>query len=397
MRRREFIGVLGAATGVTLLGVHAPGWAQGVVQRARSAADRVLILVELKGGNDGLNTLVPYADDTYYKLRKSIAIKAPEVIKIDSHSGLHPALAGLMPLWEGNELAIVQGVGYANPSLSHFRSIEIWTTASQPNEYLDDGWATRAVKAVGAGSAGAKPATEGIVIGGNELGPLAGARAVTLSSVEAFAAQSLLAMQSHGKGNPALEHLMQVENDISDAATLLRGERYKFRTAFPQSRFGIAVRAAAEVVAVQRQGQFIPVITLTLGSFDTHQAQPGLHAILLRQLAEGLSALREALVELGKWDRTLVMTFSEFGRRPLENASGGTDHGTAAPHFITGGAVRGGLYGKPPLLTKLDNTQNFLHTVDFRQLYTAIAQDWWGVDAGKVVRGQYEPVKFLRT
>ena len=153
---------------------------------------------------------------------------------------------------------------------------------------------------------------------------------------------------------------------------------------------------ASQVAKPSGQGG-VPVITLSLGSFDTHQNQLGTHAALMKQLAEGLVALQSSLTKLGAWDRTLVMTFSEFGRRARQNNSNGTDHGTAAPHFVMGGAVRGGLYGQPPDLTRLDAAQNTLYTTDFRQLYSTVAKDWWGVSPEAVTRGRFEPVNFLKT
>ncbi|MGH8847469.1 MAG: DUF1501 domain-containing protein, partial [Polaromonas sp.] len=242
--------------------------------------------------------------------------------------------------------------------------------------------------------------TEGVLIGGNELGALAGARAVSLNNPEAFVNQSRFAQgmeASQARGNPALQYLLQVEHDINQAAQGLRGDKYNFTTQFPSGAFGNGVRAAAQVVASQKGKGGVPVITLTLGSFDTHQNQLGTHANLLKQLAEGLAALKSALTELGAWDRTLVMTFSEFGRRARQNNSNGTDHGTVAPHFVAGGAVRGGLYGQAPDLGRLDSTQNASYTTDFRQLYATVAKDWWGVNPDTVTRGRFEPLKFLKT
>ena len=158
-----------------------------------------------------------------------------------------------------------------------------------------------------------------------------------------------------------------------------------------------AGHAAAQVVASLQGKAGVTVITLTPGSFDTHQNQLGSHANLLKQLAEGMVALKSSLTELGAWDRTLVMTFSEFGRRARQNNSNGTDHGTVAPHFVAGGAVRGGLYGQPPDLTRLDATQNALYSTDFRQLYATEAKDWWGVNPEAVTRGNFETLRFLRT
>ena len=405
MQRRQFIHAFSTATGAALLAAHAPGWAQGAAQRAGSVADRILILVELKGGNDGLNTVVPFADPAYAQLRPVIGLKADEVLRLDAKTGLHPALKPLLGLWEKGQFGIVQGVGYPEPNLSHFRSIEIWETASRSTEYLADGWATRGMKA--GFSARGHFTTDGVLIGGTDMGPLAGARAVSLNNPEAFVNQSRFAqgtdplLAARAQSNPALRNLLQVEADINQAASGLRGDKYNFTTAFPAGGFGNSVKAAAQVVASQvakPSGEGgVPVITLSLGSFDTHQNQLGTHAALMKQLAEGLVALQSSLTELGAWDRTLVMTFSEFGRRARQNNSNGTDHGTAAPHFVMGGAVRGGLYGQPPDLTRLDAAQNTLYTTDFRQLYSTVAKDWWGVSPEAVTRGRFEPVNFLKT
>jgi uncharacterized protein (DUF1501 family) len=402
IKRRDFLANFSSATGAALLSAHAPGWAQGVATRASSVQDRILILIELKGGNDGLNTVVPFADDAYYKLRNSIALKPEDLIKIDTKFGLHPELKAAMPLWEKGELGIVQGVGYPQANLSHFRSIEIWDTASKSAEYLTDGWATRGMQT--GFSAKSKYTAEGVLIGMNDFGPLLGAKAVSLNDPVAFVNQAKFArtndpaMSNH---NPALTYLLKVENEISQAAEGLKADKYAFTTVFPQGQFGNSVAAAAQVVASQKNKIIagtggVPVICLTLGSFDTHQNQLNAHANLLRQLAEGIAALKSSLTELGAWDRTLVMTFSEFGRRAKQNSSNGTDHGTAAPHFVAGGAVRGGLYGQAPDLTRLDGTQNVVYTTDFRQMYATVAQQWWGVNSESVVRGKFDSLKFIR-
>lgn len=405
MHRRQLIQAFSSLTASSLLAAHAPGWAQGARRRAASVADRILVLVELKGGNDGLNTVVPFLDPAYYKLRPTIALQPDEVLPLDARTALHPSLKPLLPLWEQGQLGIVQGVGYPEPNLSHFRSIEIWQTASKATEYLPDGWAARGMQA-GLAAKG-RFTTEGVLIGGSEFGALTGARAVSLNNPEAFVNQSRFAQGSdpalaaRSQNNPALRNLLKVEGDINAAASGLRGARYNFTTVFPAGAFGNSVRAAAQVVASQTAKPAgeggVPVIILTLGSFDTHQNQLGPHAGLLKQLADGVVALQSALAELGAWDRTLVMTFSEFGRRARQNNSNGTDHGTAAPHFVLGGAVRGGLYGLPPDLTRLDGAQNVLFTTDFRQLYSTVARDWWGVSLEAVTRGRFEPVKFLHT
>ncbi|ARN23906.1 Twin-arginine translocation pathway signal sequence domain-containing protein [Piscinibacter gummiphilus] len=367
-----------------------PGWA-----RAASVVDRVLVLVELKGGNDGLNTVVPYADPAYAALRPTLALKPDVVLPLDEKVGLHPALAPLMPLWAQGELAVLQGLGYPSPNLSHFRSIEIWDSASASDEYLDDGWVARAM------AAGLRDrahfTTEGVALGSAGPGALRGARAVAIGNVDAFVAQSRLVRSVDGGGSPALAHVLRVESDVMKAADGLRTPpATPLATEFPAGAFGQAVRATCRIVAGQAGQGGVPVFHLSLGSFDTHQQQAGTHAGLLKQLAEGLVALRAGLVEAGAWDRTLVLTYSEFGRRARENQSRGTDHGTASSHFALGGAVKGGLIGTMPELERLDATQNLVHTSDFRQVYATIARQWWGVPPEKVIRGRFDPLPFLR-
>ena len=404
MQRRHFLDhsakiMLAGHAGIGLLGMPLASLAQSssLSTFSKSALkDRVLILVELKGGNDSLNTVIPYANPVYAQLRPTIGIKQDDVIRIDSQQGLHPALAPLIPIWEKNELAIVQGVGYPAPNLSHFRSIDIWNTASKSSEYLPDGWVARALHSGLQPTAGGSFTSEGVLIGINEQGPLAGAHAISLRQAETFVNQSRLAMPAQMTSNASLTHILGVEQAIVDAANGLRSEKFAFKTEFPNGGFGQSVQAAAQIVAGQRGKAGVPVIVLSIGSFDTHVNQAGNHANLLKQLAEGLSALRGALQEVGAWDRALVMTYSEFGRRARQNQSNGTDHGTAAAHFVMGGAVRGGLIGQTPDLSRLDGSQNLVYTTDFRQLQATVAKGWWGINPELVVRAKFDQLQLLR-
>jgi uncharacterized protein (DUF1501 family) len=393
--RREFLqhttGLLAGGAALGFLSHPLASYAQKANQ------DRILILVELKGGNDSLNTVVPYANPIYEQLRPTIAIKANDVIRIDSQQGLHPSLSSLVPIWEKNELAIVQGLGYPQPNLSHFRSIDIWNTASKSDEYLRSGWLTRLFEAGLKPSSSGAFTSEGVLVGINEQGPLAGSQAIALRNTDGFINQSKLAMTGLVQGNPALQHILSVENNIVDAAKGLRGDKLSFKTVFPNGGFSQSVQTAVQIVAGQRGKAGVPIMVLSLGSFDTHVNQMGGHANLLQQLGDGLAALREALLEIGAWDRTLVMTYSEFGRRARQNQSNGTDHGTAAAHFVMGGAVKGGLVGQAPDLSRLDSSQNLLYTTDFRQLQGTIAKQWWGLNPELVVRGRFEPLPLLRS
>ena len=390
MNRRDFCRV-SASLGTALL-APSISWAE-----ARPGYQNLLILVELKGANDGLNTVVPFADSGYYGLRPRIAIKREEVLQLDEKTGLHPSLQALMPLWQNQELAIVQGVGYPEPNLSHFRSIEIWETASNSQQYLSDGWLTRAFAAHPVPSA---YSADGVIIGSQELGPLAGgARVVALANTDQFLNSARLAAPAETRSNPVLAHLLKVESDIVKAADGLkpRGAKAVFKTEFPTGAFGDAVKTAAQIVANGEQtGKPVAMLRLTLGSFDTHQNQSGTHAGLLKQLAEGLAALKLALVELQRWDSTMVLTYSEFGRRPKENLSAGTDHGTVAPQFVMGGRVKGGLLGSAPNLARLDGSGNLAHAVDFRSVYAAVLENWWGMDASAILRGKFTPLDLLR-
>jgi uncharacterized protein (DUF1501 family) len=386
MKRRDFLRTLGAASVSAL--VPLPALAQ---QRDAANYGRLLVLVELKGGNDGLNTVVPYADPVYYELRPQIAIPRDQVLQLDERAGLHPSLKPFMTLWENRELAIVQGVGYANANLSHFRSIEIWETASRSNEYLTDGWLGRAF------SAAPPPrsyAADGIVVGGAEMGPFAGGKARTIALVDTaqFLRQARYASAAETAGNPALGHVLRVEHDIVQAAAKLN-TNHPFRTEFPaHSAFGNAVRTASQVIA---SNGGVAAVKLSLAGFDTHRGQAGVHARLLRDLAEGLAALRSALIEIGRWDNTLVMTYAEFGRRPRQNLSNGTDHGTASVQFVMGGRVKGGLYGAAPQLAGIDNG-NLPFAVDFRELYATALERWWGVDSARALRGRFAGLDIVR-
>jgi uncharacterized protein (DUF1501 family) len=383
MDRRQFLRFTAVAPAVAVL-------PRAFAKADKSESRRLLILVELKGGNDGLNTVIPYADTAYERLRSRLAIAREQVIALDERTGLHPSLEPLLATWKEDKLAIVQGLGYPDPNLSHFRSIEIWDTASKSDEYVDDGWLARALTR----SPSPKGfAADGIVVGSADLGPLAGgkARTVALTNPDQFVRNARLAQGDGEARNAALRHILKVENDVQQSARRIAGGR-EFKASFPAGPFGNAARTAAQLAA---NPAGVSAIRVTLGGFDTHANQLGLHAALLRQLAEGLAALRAALEEAGRWDDTLVATYSEFGRRPRGNQSNGTDHGTAAPHFVLGGGVRGGLYGAPPALARLDGNGNLPHAVDFRAYYATFLETWWGTDAKAVLNGPFERLDFV--
>lgn len=341
---------------------------------------RILLLVELKGGNDGLNTLVPYADARYRELRPAIGVPRERVIQLDEKVGLHEKLQPLMESWKAGDLAIVQGVGYPYPNRSHFRSIEIWDTASASSQTLNEGWIARSFEGVslpkGAGVDCIVADTNALPSTGPEL------RTIVMQDAENFLrqAQNLKDAQGMGDGgNPALRHLLAVRHEINAAAA---GLRDKLRAAAaPAVAYGQEFLLGRQLdVATRVITSKVPVVAVkvALGGFDTHANQAPTQERLLAYLAASLATLRNNLIAAGRWNDVVVMTYSEFGRRAKQNASAGTDHGTAAPQFVMGGGVKGGLHGADPSLHDLQDG-DLKHTVDFRSVFATVAQGCWGL------------------
>lgn len=366
MRRRTFLAAcLGTAATAICPTFAAPGTRQ-----------RTLVLLELTGGNDTLNTFVPYADPAYRAARPRIAIPRDKVIVIDEQLGLHPDLAPLLPAWRQRDVALLQGMGYPEPNRSHFRAMEIWDTGSDSDAYLDSGWLARTLS-----STVPRPGAvaDAIVLGDNP-GPVGGRsmRTLVMEDTQRFLARAAeIGQASPAAASPALAHILGVKADIRSSAQKL-DERLRDATVpvdgFPATRVGRRLAEAARLVLADAG---VPVIKLAHGSFDTHANQPAVHARLLRELAEALAAFRDTLIERQRWDDVLVMTYSEFGRRVAENASRGTDHGAAATHLLMGGQVRGGLFGSRPSLQQLERG-DLRYTTDFRALYNTVATNWFG-------------------
>ncbi len=379
MHRRQFI--------AGLAGFSFSGWAAA---QAGRTPPRLLMLIELRGGNDGLNTVVPVDDGRYHDLRPRLALKPESVLRLAPALALHPSLAALAPLWHDGELAVLRSVGYPQPNLSHFRSIEIWDTGSDSAQTLQQGWLTRVSQS--AGAMFATYAADGVIVGANDLGPLAGgARAVAVADPARFARAARLAHADGAAATGALAHLLRVEADIVRAGAEIRPDM-NFTTEFPRTAFGLALQNAAGIAATRK----VPVVRVTLSGFDTHQNQLPQHANLLRQLGDGIAALRSALVEAGLWQHTVVATYAEFGRRPRENGSGGTDHGTAGMHFVCGGSVRGGVLGEAPAFDQLDRDGNLPHAIDFRSLYATLIEQWWQLDAERALGRRFPTLPLLR-
>jgi len=334
---------------------------------------KTLILIEFKGGNDGLNTVIPYNDPLYYRLRPRIAIGKDAVLPLNDALGLHPSLQNLRNLFDGGEVALYQGLGYPDPNRSHFRSIEIWETASRSDTYLNRGWLAPVLENV-AVSDGPKAA----VIGGSD-GPLSGmgTDTVNIENIERFLRQATALRRNNATAgtNPALEHLLATETAITRYGSTIRRhlqDAPALPHAFPRSALGRQFESAARLLGAGLQ---LPVIKCSLGSFDTHSNQLPAHARLLQEFDEGIAALRQNLIALKRWGDVRIMTYSEFGRRAAENGSLGTDHGTAAPHFLIGEGIRSGIIGTAPSLGQLDSNGDLRFTTDFLDYYAQVLRE----------------------
>ena len=367
-------------------------WTPTFAQAAAGRDGRVkrLLLIELNGGNDGLNTVVPLADPRYSELRPQLGLDSAALIPLEGGMGLNPAMDALRPVWEAGQLAIIQGVGYEHANRSHFRSIEIWDTGTDADVIGTRGWLASVDPAALFGRTFAAP---GIVIGRNPAA-LSGGRhqPVVMQDSQRFAAQARSVLDSTLRNaTPALRHILDVQSEIRTAAEGLGAGRPRPRGDFPPGAFG---QDAAEAAALLCGDPAAPVVKIALTGFDTHVNQRARHDALLGQLARTLAALRTSFTDAGIWNDVLIATYSEFGRRAAQNASGGTDHGKGAPHFVMGGAVRGGLVGEAPRLSDLDDGDVAV-SLDYRRLYNTVLTRWWQAPASALNVSKFPPLALV--
>lgn len=364
MNRREFLGM---AASLPLLGLFP---SQAAIAGANP---RILVLVKLAGGNDGLNTLIPHTDPLYYQYRPNIAVLKHQVLDIGQGQGMNPYFKALLPYWEVGEMAWVQGVGYPRYDMSHFRSNDIWETGVSSAEYTESGWLERVLP-------GYKDGLHGIILG-ESVGPMAGKDCCTLAmqSPQMFLSQlNLLEDVQPSNINPALAHLTNVQHQLYSAGRQLEQKLEHSPTLggnFSTSEIGRDLESVAKMVV---SGVDAAVYLVTLDGFDTHTNQVNTQSNLLHHLGGGLDSFAQAMKRAGRWNDVLVVTYSEFGRRVQENHGKGTDHGAASVQLVMGGKVRGGIYGDMPPLNDLDYEGNLQHTVDYRSVYGTLVQSWWG-------------------
>ena len=386
MKRRELLRALAAAPfAMTLSGAA----------RASTPSQRLLVLVYLHGGNDGYNTWVPYTDRKYYAARPTIAVPRDAVIRITDHHGLHPSLAPLLPAWKARDLAIVQGIGYPEITQQHYRDSEIAFTA-EDRSLWDHGWAGRALarRARPGGIADALALDLLDIREGDPMGPFRGNRVgvIQVHHVAELLARRRVSECVTWTNVPGREMLARATREITPQA---------LRTRFPEDPLGLAMRAVVDLAVAD---PLLPVVHVTLNgldgdkhhSVDTHWKQLDYHGDALKRLAEALAALRSAMIELGRWEDTLVATYDEFGRSPVENEDRGTHHGHGTTHFVMGGRVNGGLLGEPPPIVDVHWIGGPPPVIDTRRLWTTVVQRWWKTDSTGLFSGRHAPLELLR-
>lgn len=394
--------------------------ASSSIQTATGKDGPILVVLQLAGGNDGLNTLVPFEDDAYRRVRPTLAIPKSKVLPLAGGFGLHPELTGLKSLHDDGHLAVLHGVGYPNPSRSHFRSTEIWQTASDSNTTERHGWLGRYFDSC---CEGADPAV-GISIGSARSPQAFSAekrRGISFANPSQFRFDPEKASDPEAAGEffrsvNEIEHEMQGESiGMLDGNADAGGDTLDFlqRTAldatvssdkvleivgksrppvaYPPGKLAESLNLVARLVA---GGMPTRVYYVSHGGYDTHANQERSHARLMAELGSALSAFAADLKAQGNFDRVLTMTFSEFGRRVAENASRGTDHGAAAPMFLVGGKIRPGLHGKAPDLEKLHNG-DLVHTADFRNVYATILEKWLRSPVEPVLHRRFPTLGFI--
>ena len=376
---------------------------------ASTNKNRTLVVLQMAGGNDGLNTVVPFADPQYYKFRGAgLSIAEAATLKLNSRIGLHPAMSGLKTIWDRGQLGIVEGVGYPNANLSHFRSMQIWHSA-EPAKLKNTGWLGGYLDATYSES---NTEWRAVNVGSGQLPVSLLASGSFVPSIDSIAGYQIrtdannpkdhsnkmrawAAMYAQAAAQPGLmAFLGSAGTDTYKSSLDLQkyAAGYVPKATYPRTALGNALKLVAELVT-STLGTGIAYVST--GGFDTHAGQPTEHARLLGELSAALAAFYSDIEAQGALDSTVLMTWSEFGRRVQVNGSTGTDHGTAAPLFVMGGPVKGGTYGAPASLTSLDRDGNMKFTTDFRQVYATILEDWLQADSKEVLGSTFNKLAFI--
>ncbi len=384
MKRRKFIKISALVASMILVPIDI---------KAKTSDKKTLILVELDGGNDALNSVIPYTEKNYYKLRPSLALKKDDINLIDKDFGLNRNLSNITKLYKLGNTAIIHGLGYDKPNLSHFKSIQIVETASDSHESLDSGWISSELEKYKLGDT--RPANA-ILIGKRKKGYLFSNNlsVIQIKSISDFINKSLSIsiMKETEILNSSLNFLNKQEDILINANKTLKeyANNIEIKTHFNQTDISNDFKEALKLVKSKIN---IPVIKISQKGYDTHSNQLSRQNLLLKDFDDAIGSFVDELQKEGLFDDVLIVTYSEFGRRVKENGSFGTDHGTASSHFVIGGSVKGGMHGKTPSLEKL-NKNNLIYTTHYRSYYNTILTKWFGNKENQF--NSYDILNFLQ-
>jgi uncharacterized protein (DUF1501 family) len=397
MDRRAFLRNTSLASTAALVPNFVRAFRPGRLFNSRS--EKILIVVQLSGGNDGLNTVIPYQNDLYYQLRPRLAIEAAEVLKLEDGLGLNPSMSALRELYDQGYVSILNNVGYPNPDRSHFRSMDIWHTASDSDSYLSTGWIGRYLDHQCTGCEAPHHVIElddstSLALKGETRSGFAmnDPRQLKKTTDNPF----LKAVTRHppDNSNENLDFLYKTLIDTQSSADYLFKQSRVARssTQYPAGPFGKSLKQISELLTADTDTR---IYYTSLGGFDTHVNQRNKQDSLLKQYAEGMKALVTDLKQNGLLNDVLILTFSEFGRRVKQNASNGTDHGTANNVFVIGGGLnQPGIHNTGPNLSDLDQG-DLKYQIDFRQLYATVLEDWLNADATAVLGRKFKKVGII--
>jgi uncharacterized protein (DUF1501 family) len=387
-------------------------------QKPNGKDGKILVVVQLSGGNDGLNTVVPYGDDAYHRARPNLGVGNNEVLKLTDYLGLHPNLKSLKGLYDDGKLAIVQGVGYPNPNRSHFRSMDIWQSAEPDNGVPSNGWLGRYFDNTCTGVDPHIGVSMGEVLPlamrGDRITPLSFERpdqyryngsdrknfselnnideAPPTTKPSIVRPQKKIVQPASAQEQVDFLSRTAMDAQVSSDKILRITQNHNPPVAYPGNEFGQGLRTVAAMI---QGGLSTRVYYVSLGGFDTHAGERGRHDQLMKQFSDGVNAFWTDLKSQENDDRVLMMTFSEFGRRVEQNASGGTDHGAAAPMFLIGQKVNSGLIGDHPSMTNLDQG-DLKYNVDFRNVYATVLQNWLEAPSKPILGEQFRTINAFK-
>ena len=358
-----------------------------------------LVIIQLAGGNDGLNTIIPYTNDIYYKSRPKLAITKENALKVNDEIGFHKNLAPLKRLYDQGNLTIINNVGYPNPNRSHFRSTDIWQSASNSNEYLNTGWLGRYIDTYGKAPYSGIELDDSLslILKGEKINGIAtrNPRILNANTQTPYFKKLINYQTDAHLSEHNLGYLYKTMIEAKSSAKYIyeKTKTFKSKLEYPSNPFGKQLKTTAEFINSHIESK---VYYVSMGGFDTHAGQVYKQAKLLKTYSEAVAVFVEDLKKNDTFKDTLIVTFSEFGRRVKQNAGGGTDHGAANNVFIIGDDLnKKGFYNEMPNLNQLDKNGDIIHTVDFRSIYATILDKWLAVDDEKILNKSFNKLNFI--